>query len=674
MPDPLSFSERRKKLLEEKERQRLLAEGKQPEPPKPDVPVEDIPDVLGERSENDIEMDRIIGSIKILDAYRKWIGKEVVESTTKQVESVKISCPFPDHRDKKPSAWINQDKNVFTCGTCGFKGGDVHDLAAIHFGFPMPGYKQGAMFHELREKMAESYGWQFKKLIDGSKIAYQIEEESEESEVSASGSDMSGTSQLDTAGKLETASAASPQVSGLPAEENGSDKPDESDIGQTDTPDNVAEMWADDDDSEPEIKFPTIEWRDLADPGTFIYEYCLATSNDSSPEEYHLFHSLLALAHAVGKRVYLDDTSPVYGNMLICLLGGTGYGKSRSRYWLDSTIREVLPFVDNGLDCTGTKIITPPASGEHLIKSFQHIAHDPSLGKNAPTIHTPVNGIVDFDEFAALLSRANRQGSTLKPTIMGLADARPEVSTGSLTSGDFKAIDSFCSITASTQPKAIRTLLSKTDTGSGFLNRWIFVGGRRKEREVLGGARSTTRVDLDAAKDALKGIKAWGSIERKIHISDEGFTELEKFYKTRIFPLQDSDDTDLLKRLDLLFKRFILLFCINERKIEADLEIVKKAESMLDYIVFCYGAVSDQIGITQMTEISAEILRHIKRHHVKTSRGASTRDLQKYMRTKNYGLEMIKRTLETMVSLDMIELEKKASGPGRPSIRYKEAH
>jgi hypothetical protein len=401
-----------------------------------------------------------------------------------------------------------------------------------------------------------------------------------------------------------------------------------------------------------------------------LWEYCEATSNDDSPEEYHFWHGMLALAHACGRNAYLEDTKPVYGNMLLCLLGGTGFGKSRSRHWLDEVLIDVVPFRDNGLDTSGAKLVSPTASGEALIRAFQHQANDPSLPKNTG-VYTPVNGIVDFDEFAALAARANRQGNTLKTTIMGMADARDAVGTQSLTHGEFKAYKPFCSITASTQPRAVRHLLTRGDAGSGFLNRWLFVGGKRKKREIIGGSHSSIQVDLTPAKEHLKKVRGWGAVERKVEMTEDGLKALETFFRKEVFPQQDKDDSDLLKRLDLLFKRLVLLFCINERTTQATAEHVEKARSLFNYVLICYGIVGAEIGSTQFNEISDEIVRHLIRHQARTHRGATPRDLQKYMKRRNYGLDQIKKALETMVSLDMIELEKESnSRPGRKSVRY----
>lgn len=643
-----SFSEMRRELAAKRGRTiETEADKARPLASLPAVEDDLVPDVLGERSEEDLQIDSIIDSIDLLDAYRKWIGKEVNEDTVGQREGIKVSCPIPGHRDKKPSAWMNLDKKTWVCGPCG-EGGDLHDLGAIHFGYPRPDYKEGKTFHELRREMAESYGYRFKK-VAGTEVIWREEEAS-----------IPPSSQGDENDHV----AAAPDVKDLDSGSAASTTP-------VVTPKPLTVLHAKDvDDEGDSITYPTLDWRKIAEDGTFLRAYMDATTLDDSPEEYHFWHALLALGHAAGRNVFLNDTRPVFGNLLVCLLGGTGYGKSRSRSWLDDVIEAALPFSDNGLDTTGCKLVPVPASGENLIAQFQHIASDPSLPKGIPEVRTPVNGIVDYDEFAGLLTRASRQGSTLKQIIMGFSDARGRINSSSNTGGTFEAYKPFCSITASTQPKAVRPLLSRTDTASGFLNRWIFVGGPRKKREVMGGAHSSIRVDLTDAIAKLKTVRGWAAKERDVRFTEDGIVAFEKLARAYVFPAQEKDDTDLLTRLDLTAKRLVLLFCVNERKTEADAVMVKKIEPMLDYLVANYAILNAEIGITQMTEITAEILRHIKRVEEQTGRGASARDLVMRMKRKNYSPDLIKKALETMAALDWIDVDK-PKGPGRPTIRYK---
>lgn len=639
---PKSFAEMREELARQRGRTVEVEKPKQPLKSVPQIDDDLVPDVLGERSEEDYEIDSIIESIDILGAYRKWIGKEVDEKTLGSTEGLKVSCPIPGHRDAHPSAWLNTEKKTWFCGGCQ-EGGDTYDLAAIHFGYARPDYKEGKLFHDLRKEMAESYGYRFKQ-VAGTEVIWK-EEVGESATTSPDSTDQSPV--------------ASDSEASSVAVEDTSNSGTVTVLHEQDV-ENVIE----------DINYPTIDWRSIVPEDTFLYEYMKAVSLDDSPEEYHFWHGLLALGHAVGRNAYLNDTRPVYSNLLVCLLGGTGYGKSRSRAWLDEVIEEALPFHDNGLDTTGCKLVPVAASGENLINHFQHLARDPSLGKAMPEIRTPVNGIVDYDEFASLLARSARQGSTLKQIIMAFSDSRPRISTSSNTGGTFEAYHPFCSITASTQPKAVRPLLSRTDTSSGFLNRWLFVGGPRKKREVMGGVHSNIKVDLTPAIEKLKIVRGWGGVERDVRFTEDGLEAYEKFVRRRVFPIQETDESDLLTRLDLTMKRLVLLFCINERRTDADETIIARCEPVLDYLIKCYGILNAEIGITQMAEITTEILRHIENIQEKTGRGATARELGQRMKRKYYSPDLIKRALETMVALDWIDLDKN-KGPGRPTIRYK---
>jgi hypothetical protein len=172
IPPSDPFLEKRREIAKKNGRTLEEDEPQQNVLPSVDEVDEDlIPDVLPERSDEENQIDDIIRSIGILDAYRKWIGKKVDEYTTSLTEGIKVSCPIPGHLDTHPSAWLNSEKKTWFCGGCN-EGGDVYDLAAIKFGYPRPEYKDGKAFHDLRREMAESYGWHFKK-VSGVEIAWQ---------------------------------------------------------------------------------------------------------------------------------------------------------------------------------------------------------------------------------------------------------------------------------------------------------------------------------------------------------------------------------------------------------------------------------------------------------------------------------------------------------------------
>lgn len=647
---PIDFVAKLQKLREERGEAPPV-----PQPPSgPPEPTWDqsvlLPDLGGPQlADAEIELDRFVDSITFPQAYNKWIGK--MQAVQSKADGNMISCPNPDHLDPPKgngaggyNAWFDSDGKWF-CGKCQ-EGGDIHDLAAIHFGYPRPGYKQGEQFHKLRQDMAHSFGFRTTE-VAGGKVSW-IEPVPDNPPPTGPGLHAVGGSAVEAAAE---ASAAA----------DGDSESNEAD---------VAHMWADDDEGEDLVLYPTIDWQNIIPEDTFLYEYMKACTNDDAPEEYHFWHGLLALGLVCGRNVTLDDTQPVYGNLLLCVLGQTGTGKSRSRRHLNHVLKETAPYREDGTRTTGVKLVPVPGSGEHLIKEFTYEGKDPTNGTRSLGPQR-VTGLVDFDEMSALLARANRQGATLKPTIMQFADAVPDVMIGSLMRGNFHAYEPFCTITASTQPKAIRTLLSRADTGSGFLNRWVFAGGKTKQIEALGGSRSHITVDLATAVEELKKVRGWGAITRSIRMDDDAYEAYVRFFRARIEPAKLKDETDLLKRIDLISKKLMLLLTINLRLESVPMQVVQAMIELFDYVLECYGILNSNIGVTLMQDVMNEIERHISRHYQKTGRGASARDIARYTARKNYTLEQIKKALEVMKSLDIIDLEKPQSSMGRPTIRYK---
>lgn len=640
----LSFSERRRRLLESRGQLPTETPTPTPAPPQPDTDADLIPDVLSEKERDDL--DDVLDGIDIIEAYNKWCGK-MRPDVGKKREGIMISCPQPDHRDEHPSAWINLDEQVWNCGACKI-GGDKFDIAANHFG--ISDYKSGANFHELRRKMAEDFGYRFKKTPAG-EIVYKEEQDPAESDNTDTSDD------LDEKAGQTTSSPASQKE-----ETKGTDDPDTDNEKSS----NVSVIY--DDDEDEQIVYPSFDWREIADEGTFLYEYCKATSGDSAPEEYHFWHGMVALGHAVGRNVKLDDDQPVFGNLFLCLLGGTGAGKSRSRRWLRTVLEQACPFRQDEVSATGVKHVITSASGEALISAFQAYATDPSFPKGTK-IPLSINGIVTYDEMSGLLAVANRQGSTLKTAMMQFADCDVEPGVASRTHGDTKAYLPFCSTLSSTQPKNIRSLMSRSDMSSGFLNRWVFVTGKPKEQRFIGGTRNPSQVDLSVAVDLLKKVRAWGAKERVLIVDDECFEEMDRFFRERILPLRNKENEEMLQRLDLLIKKLILIFAINDKTETPTIKHAKKAQQLFEYLVECYGVVGAEVGGSISNEIRDEIVRHISRIQKSTKRGATANDLVRRM--KKYPINQLKQTLQTMVELDMIDVEKPKTKMGRPTVRYK---
>src|SRR4051794_31771876 len=110
-----------------------------------------------------------------------------------------------------------------------------------------------------------------------------------------------------------------------------------------------------------------IDWRTIFPEDSFIHKYMTVASQDTVPEEYHLWCALLVLGLILGHKVTLKDNPEVYGNLYICMLGRPGAGKSRATRLARALLEEVAPFSQTTMSIDGVRLIKQPASGEVLI-------------------------------------------------------------------------------------------------------------------------------------------------------------------------------------------------------------------------------------------------------------------------------------------------------------------
>lgn len=584
-----------------------------------------IPESAFDRSDDDIEIDGVLETISCLDAYNRWCGKMIPVVRGNQREGIRISCPIPGHVDSKPSAWINLDKGdggVWHCGACE-QGGDKFDIAAYWLGFPVPGYKDGAAFHQLRERMAGDFGFTRREHHDGS-VTY--------------------TPPTPEPDEEPTTPPADPPTA------------------------DVVEIYASDDGDE-EIVMPSLDWRPVVPPNTFLDAYMKATVVDDVPEEYHFFHALMALGFALGRDVSLFDSVPVYGNLFVCTLGRSGTGKSKARYHLERLLERALPHDWSNPNSKGIKRVSSPGSAENLIYQFSKPIEDPTNPK-VVAYYAPVRGLIDFNELSALISRTNRQGSAMKPAMMQFYDMDDRVETSSMTHGTKRADQPFACALTTTQPKALRTLLSSADDASGFLNRWIFVPGTEKKRFSVGGVQ----VDTSRCIDPLEKIVGWASTfgSEQVEWSEEALVRWDEFFQKVVERDKKESDNDLIVRIDLTLKKLMLLFAANRMEKTLSEQSVLDAIHCYGYLIKAYGIPEAQIGNSLTNEISEALQYQIDRISKRNGgRGASLREMTQGLRRRKYPPKMLNDVLEALVKLDVIEVATSANNVGRPTKRYK---
>lgn len=619
-------------------------------------------------------LDEFIEKIGIEQAYNQWAGKGIVKTGGRK-ESIKVRCPNPDHPDHNPSAWLNTEKDVFNCAKCG--GGDLWDIAAWRFGFQVPGYKQDKeSFRLLREKIGEHFGIIVSRGIAGDYFVTQVEPVSEpvteqpaepitEPAVSEATPSASVYRIDPNTGQLvfdEPKAAAAFDATGTQAVQPTPAPPQEISTEQNDSSDEESEEDTDGFQSD------AITWHDLVPEGTFLRKYLESTCVDDSPEEFHFWQGLIALGLAVGGMRYLEDSPHVYGNLYVCLVGDSGQGKSKSKRHLINLIHEALPYDRTAQPTFGAQYLTGIQSGEILIKSYQHPLLDPITNK-AVGMWPYVRGCIEFDELASLIGKSSRMGSTLKTTLMELYDSPRYLSSATMAHGSVIAEKPFGSVITTTQPKAIRELLTRNDDHSGFANRWVFVTGRPKQTHAI----NRVYVDLHDATKLLTEINLSARAPEQIgwnHDAEEVWTN---FFHGTFQPKRLNSDQTIIQRMDLLFKKLFLLFAVNEKEKSVTASIVTRVLQLFPYLCKSYGMVETQIRATQESDETEYIISKIKKMTVKYGRGPTARELINFgAKGKFSSVAVLRKLLENLVVLGVLDENKLPAGPkgGRPSSVY----
>lgn len=581
------------------------------------------------------EADAAVNAVGIIEAYARWCGKMVPKVGNKR-ESIMISCPVPTHRDKVPSAWISLNNETWYCGACG-KGGDKYDIAAYHFGFD--NYK-GKDFPKLREKMAEDLGFATVRNLSGKPVPVLNEQSPEPA-------------------PIISAPVSALEESFAPNEELGPELEE--------SRDNIIEFpGAFDHEAEltPEfVKSATfIDWESLCPDNTFMMEWMDSTTIDDLPQEYYFWLGMQALGAAAGSDVILEDYKPVKPNLYLCLYGKTGSGKSRALDPFMKLIKQALPYEEDPLTAsTGTKILPSPGSAEALLHSFKQEMMNPSTMK--PDGLAPVRGLLKVEEFAAFVSRASRQSSTMKEMLIELYDVYDNpVTHYALSQGPkLEVPNPFCQMVTTTQPKAIHSFMHRSDADSGFMNRWVFATGtRRKERISHGGVR----MDISGSVDMLKTIRAWASTGHEMRLENDALKAWDQFYQANLSEMLDTTDEGMISRIDLTLKKLIILFTVNERLSHPTAEIVERACQLFPYLHATCRMFSVDINHSELNECQTQIIELIEKSPRGIVPGTISRSLKKFP------IEMIERSLRTLEALEMITLQAVKTPSGQVAKRY----
>jgi hypothetical protein len=352
----------------------------------------------------------------------------------------------------------------------------------------------------------------------------------------------------------------------------------------------------------------------------------------------------------------------------VCLLGSTGSGKSQSQSYIKKLLMQTFVLDETGDPYgSGVKWIKNPASGEVLIKQFSRPVKD---AHDKVVAYAPVLGVVDYPEMSALMSRANRDGSNLDAALIDLYDRDPTFGSTSMSGGTVVSPEPYGCLMTTGQPAAFKRLVGQKDLDNGFLNRFLFVGGKEKDRHPTGGGE----IDLTPLIPAVGSLSNWTEDNPQIDYSEDGAAAWAEFFHGTVMPHVKADQSQILGRAVLTCKKLMLLMAADQRKALVDAHVVAQVRELYGYLIRCYGISTTSMMVTDESEIIDEITDKLHRHQDKKHHdGLSANDLRRYMnprfRKQNRLIEVTLRTMEALG--DVVKVESAQRGPGkRPGARY----
>lgn len=637
-------------------------------------PVTHAP-VSGETADDGAK--RELRNLPLLSIYRNWFNP--ASERVGGNDEVNLSCfntDFHSGGDVNPQFGINTVKNTYYCHACNVRG-DIIDLAAVYYGFADSEWNcpDDRVHEAVKEAGTDLLGMDFRKTPAGWQ---RVPEFVPGGGVSTTPVGASPASGVPTGIQMTGASVLGPMApASLPPGHVGAGIFG----GGPANPARTNELPADIELPEPERtgrdEFAggiELNWRELIPEETPLYRYLDVVCRDDSPEEYHFWNFMVLIGLILGKDVGLVDAEIVYGNLLVCIVGQTGVGKSRSERHLAKLINSVIPFDDNLDASKGIKIVSGSGSGEYMMREFQHFTPDPrSTAKvKFPDIpHPGIRGLVKWSELSEMVGKSSGTGSTVKEKVMELYDASGDIQYGSLAHGKTVVKNPFGSVITTTQPESIRRLLSRDQVTSGFLNRWIFASGVPKIIHPRG-----TIVDTTPCKADLLILREWANSKS---VRSRGFQDfdldageiLDNFIVNNLAKLKRSDP--IYARVDLLFKKLTLLLSANMLESSVSVATVNQAIKLFDYVVKCYESFGAALAHSEISELQEEILEKLELKINKTGEGVSAYDIVQMFKRK-HDSDTVRKALKELEELGRIFIASPPRpGPGRkPKLYYLE--
>lgn len=675
--------------------------------PESTIPAQSIPPKEKKGSGLDDGAKAELRQLPLLPIYRRWFDPQ--SERVGGNDEVNLSCfntAFHTGGDKNPQFGINTVLNVYKCHACEFSG-DIIDLAANYFGYADSDGKCPQFEIDEVVKLAgeELLGMSFRKTAAGWQRIPQwtpLNPGIQQSAAPVNGTASATGAVVQPPGSVPTetytGSAVTPPVAPSSVVTHAvatapvSQTPAPIGLGSiaaprppSMTPDMSTyqppvvdissrieeEAKAVSEEEAEEFRLSqanfSLDWRSLVPENTPLRRYMTIVSEDDTPEEFHFWNFMSLIGLTLGKKAFIPDVKPVYGNLLSCIIGRTGQGKSRSEGFIAELIKKGAFFNDQDHMTNGIKVISNPGSGEYMIKQFIHEVPDPTKpavkGKQPMLTNPSVKGLVRWPEMSTMIGKASGKGSIVRQMVIELYDVPTTIGGGSFSNGEYGAENPYGSVATTTQLDAIRNLVSGDDAASGFLNRWIFILGKPKQFQPWGKP-----IDISPCVADVKTLTNWAESKYR---SSQGWHPLDndaaeratRFLLDTVEPLQH--ESNMLARSVLLFKKLMLLFSANMLEEKVSVAAVQQAEIAFRYLIDCLRHIGIRISTSEYESLESAVREFIIEGG---PTGITARDLRRKLKRRDasWTTEVVNRHLDTMEKAGVCELRMIGQPPGKP--------
>ena len=608
--------------------------------PVPEALVDDIPEATVGFDDRVDAVRLIKGQCGILTAVANWGKEQPSFRAGSRTESIMIRCPFPSHVDNKPSAWINTAKHLWHCGACQEGGDQIAFYSAAKYGITQQElHADKNQFQQVLREMADELGID----IDppGPPVPPPPPPEPDED---------------------PDAVQPMPEPEVPPAPDNAA---------PTEPPDPVLRVLEDEDfdprDEDPIAwngKIPYYDYQDLdLQEGTFLSDWILENIEEFYyvAPEYFIMEGLQGLGLACGHHLQpVTNRGRSNSSLMLVLVGDSGCGKNFAKDRLTQMFDDCDESRFDHVTATGIKHFPTPGSSEALLDALRYEMEDPTAVEKM--IPLSVTALLVEDEFQQWVSKAARKGNeAVKSRLQILYDFYkrrgaddPElvaVDRARMT-GVRELYDSYLSAVFLVQPQMLRSLITREDVYSGFMNRILPVYGRERT-----GDDTRISANLDRPGYYETWQRTWNRI-RKHPVgtavpwdSDVGQYLMSNVTWAEIGSIPASDGRPLLSRLKHHTCRLAFLFAVNEGRMTVGVKHFEIALRLVrDYIWPCYSTFFSAARATASQDLKTKLLEFLRSFYDRHGVWPTRRDVGKQRFWNVEADQVQKHTLENMIS------------------------